>query len=167
MAICELAGKALLARISGRIQSGDAEVPGIKPWITRCLSGLFATAGLCACVSMPQPTEQWITGRHAGTVVDAPSGRPLQGAQVHMVDFPEHSATTDVAGKFVLGPVIDSRGRTRNFFSSVDAAACVDRIGVQRTGYVPVTLDKGDDRTFRAACQNALFEYRIHLNPVQ
>ena len=135
--------------------------------VSKLVAGLLAAASLGACMSLPQTSEQWISGRHVGTVLDAASGKPLQGVQVHMVNFPEQRATTDAAGKFVLGPVIDSRGRTRNFFTSVDAAACVDRIGVERAGYVPVTLDKGDDRAFKAACQNALFEYRIHLNPVK
>jgi hypothetical protein len=128
---------------------------------------LLAVLSISACMSLPQPSEQWISARHSGTVVDALTEKPLAGARVRMVNFPEQRATTDAAGRFVLGPVTDSRGRTRNFFTSVDAAACVDRIEVERDGYSPVTLDKGDDKAFRNACQNARFEYRIHLNPVK
>jgi hypothetical protein len=131
------------------------------------LSALVAALLCSGCMSLPQPSEQWLTARHAGTVVDARSGAPIQGVQVRMARFPEQRATTDAAGRFALSPVIDSRGRTRNFFGGVDAAACVDRIEVEREGYSPVTLDKGDDKAFKAACQNAVFEYRIHLNPVK
>jgi len=135
--------------------------------VSKLVAGLLAAAGLGACMSVPQRSEQWISGRHLGIVLDAASGKPLQGAQVRMVNFPDQRATTDASGRFVLGPVIDNRGRTRNFFGGVDAAACVDRIEVERDGYFPVRLDKGDDKAFKAACQNALFEYRVHLNPVK
>lgn len=128
---------------------------------------LLAAAACTGCVSVPKPSEQWLTGHHAGTVVDAVSGKPLQGALVRFVMFPGQRATTDAVGRFVLGPVIDSRGRTRNFFTSVDAAACVDRIEVERAGYLPAAMDKGDDKVFKAACQNARFEYSIHLNPAK
>jgi hypothetical protein len=128
---------------------------------------LLAAGAITGCISVPQPSEQWLTGRHVGVVVDGATGTTVQGALVRFVNFPEQRATTDAAGRFVLGPLIESRGRTRNFFTGVDAAPCVDRIAVERAGYVPVTLDKGDDKPFKAACQNAVFEYRIHLNPAK
>lgn len=131
-------------------------------------AAVFSAVLLCAaCMSLPQPSEQWLTARHSGTVVDALTDKPLAGARVRLVQFPDQRATTDAAGRFALGPVTDSRGRARNLFTSVDAAACVDRIEVERDGYQPVTLDKGDDKAFKNACQNARFEYRIHLNPVK
>jgi hypothetical protein len=125
---------------------------------------LLVAAALSGCASGPRPSEQWLTGRHVGTVVDGASGKPLQGAQVRLVAYPEQRATTDAAGRFVLGPVKESRDRIRNLFGGVDAAACVDRIEVERAGYSSVAMDKGDDKTFKAACQNAVFEYRIYLN---
>lgn len=131
------------------------------------LAALLLVSLCSGCMSLPQPSEQWLTARHAGTVVDARSGAPIPGVSVRMTRFPGQQATTDAAGRFALGPVMDSRGRTRNLFGGVDAAACVDRIEVEREGYFPVTLDKGDDKAFKAACQNAVFEYRIHLNPVK
>ena len=124
-------------------------------------------AALSACGSIPQPSEQWLTGRHVGTVVDALTGKPLQDARVRLVAFPDQRATTDAAGRFVLGPVIESRDRMRNLFGGVDPAACVDRIEVERTGYLSVAMDKGDDKSFKAACQNAVFDYRVYLNPVK
>lgn len=137
----------------------------------RRISGLclavFAAAVSVACISVPQSSEQWLSGRHIGTVIDAVSGKPVAGARVRLSNFPEQGATTDAAGRFALGPVMDSRGRTRNFFTSVDAAACVDRVEVAGAGYTPVTLDKGDNKKFKAACQNAVFEYQVFLNPVK
>ncbi len=126
---------------------------------------LLFVAVCSGCASIPQPSEQWLTGRHVGTVVDGASGKPLQGAQVRFVAHPGQRATTDAAGRFVLGPVLESRDRIRNLFGGVDAAACVDRIEVERAGYSPVAMDKGDNKVFKAACQNAVFEYRIYLNP--
>jgi hypothetical protein len=138
----------------------------LRRYVSRSLA-VLAAAGCGACISVPQPSEQWISGRHIGTVVDAATGKPVQGAKVRLANFPEQNAVTDATGRFTLGPVIDSRGRTRNFFTSVDAAACVDRVEVERPGYMPVSLDKGDDKKFKAACQNAIFEYQLHLNPAK
>lgn len=143
----------------------------IPPQRCTCFAALLVTAvaaGIGGCgTTGPQPSEQWLTGRHVGTVVDGASGKPLQGAQVRFVAFPEQRATTDAAGRFVLGPVMQSPDRFRNLFGGVDAAACVDRIEVERAGYFPVAMDKGDDKAFKAACQNAVFDYRIYLNPVK
>ena len=43
----------------------------------------------------------------------------------------------------------------------------LDRVEVAGAGYTPVTLDKGDNKKFKAACQNAVFEYQVFLNPVK
>lgn len=139
---------------------------GCACFVTLFVVAFVAAIGGCG-TSIPQPSEQWITGRHAGTVLNAASGKPLQGAQVRLVSFPDERATTDAAGRFVLGPVIDSRDRVRNLFGGVDAAACVDRIEVTHAGYLTAILDKGDDKSFKAACQNARFDYQIHLNPAR
>ena len=118
---------------------------------------------LSGCIAVPMPADVPLTGTHVGTVVDADSGTPVQGAVVRFQAHPNAAAVSNAEGVFRLEPVLLHSSWSGVMLLGPTESVCIDTVTIEAPGYQTTVVNKSVVKPGRGNCSGVNFEYRVSL----
>lgn len=118
---------------------------------------------LAACIMVPFPTDIQLTGLHVGTVVDASTGQPVEGAVARFKKYTDVSSASDSSGSFRLGPVSQRSNWSGVLLLAPAESMCHDIVSIDAPGYRSEYVEKVLYKPGTGNCKGVVFEYHVKL----